>query len=861
MNMMNCIELIDRDDIEMHIPNDMVLETGFDKGVLIISHSLARTGAPLQLYEVTGVLVKLGYTPFVYAPFEGELLDDYSKMGIIVICGSAPAYDEEWMRKLTGIFDTVIVNKLALAQSVRILAPISKRLYWWIHESSYFFNSNNCSNIPSVPSLKIIASSNRTKQHIKRFFDMESTVINVCTRDMGTVESEQRDHTVFLWAGSIDFNKAPQLLLEAILKLKPEEMAISEFYIIGKKSEGSEYVELIENFTERFPNIHFMDAVSHDELMQIIDIVDVVVVTSIEETTSMIAVESLMKSRTLICSDGCGVADYMEEGIDGLIFSSGDGNSLAGKIRFVLSSRDRAVEIGRTGRRVYEQNYSYEIFEKSIEKLLNDTDIINSNMNQCCGCRACVLSCPVNAISMIQNDKGFLYPEVDTDKCIRCGKCRTICPVNAKEHPDLGGTEPDIYAFKLKDDIKRMQSQSGGAFTAFAEVILREGGIVYGVSLTEGFEAVYTEIDKPEDLHKLKGSKYVQADTLNIYERVKARLREGKKVLFAGTSCHVDGLISYLDSEDMTELYTCDLVCHGVPSPGLFRDHIDYQSARFGEIKDYDFRDKSFNGWHTHVETWKINEDETYVSADYTDLFYTNNALRECCYQCRYASFKKPSDITIGDFWGIESVKPEMDDNKGVSLIISRSEKGRWLLDSVMSAASIAKVSTEECLQPNLIAPTVRPKETDLFWEDYKSKPHKYLLQSYAGIRDNRRFNNEMSGYLDDDAGLSRAIGFIDKHQLIISGICGDIWNVRLFLRKTKDIIKNAPVIINVFDERREILNTEMLSVSEYKMKYNNGKVVVVDETHCEAYISELVNKGISPLDILPISFMLDEEV
>ena len=860
MKVIDCIELIDREDISIRIPDEYPIENEQDNGLLLLSHSLSRTGAPLQLYELTKVLLNLGYTPYIYSPFEGDLIEDYSEMGVITICGVGPVFDEKWLELLAGVFDTIFVNTLDLVQSIRILAPITKRLFWWIHENSYLFNANKCNSIPSVPSLRVLAASDKAKEHVKRFIGIESTVINVCTCDLGAVEPESKDKAVFLWAGSVDFNKAPQVFLEAILKLSPYERSLSEFYIFGKKNTGNEYVELIENFAIRFDNIHFMDAVTHEELMQVIDIVDAVVVSSIEETTSMIAVESLMKERVVICSDGCGVAGYLKDTVNGLIFPSGNSSALADKIRLVIEDRNMAYVIGKAGRTVYEQNYSYDIFEKNIEKLLHDTHIINENMNGCSGCGSCVLSCPVKAITMKSNEKGFLYPDIEKDKCVSCGKCRSVCPVNRLEIDKEDVDECEVYAFRINDRNKRMQSQSGGAFSAFAEQILKEDGIVYGVGLAESFDAVYIELDDLQDLYKIKGSKYIQANAGDVFSKVKCRLDEGRKVLFSGTSCYVDGLLRFLGNVNTENLYTCDLVCHGVPSPQLFRDYIDYQKRNRGMIRNYNFRNKSIRGWHSHLETWEC-DDKVSISSDYTDVFYTNNAHRECCYSCRYASLIKPADITIGDFWGIENVRPEMDDNLGVSLVITRNKKGRDLLDTVKDAAEVKGVEKEDCLQPNLVAPTARPGETDLFWEEYKYKPIRYILQSYSGNRDNRRFNNEMNSYLNDERRIAAASEYLDRNNINVTGICGDIWDIRLFMNKMKDDIKTDMVVVNVFGDTREWLNVSSVTVDEYKLKHNNGKIIIMDETHCESYITKLVNSGISPLNILPVSYILDEEV
>lgn len=863
MKIIEYIELIDRDDILIHVPNEVSYEEDCDRCILLISHELSRTGAPQQLIELAVSLLEQGYRPFVYSLSEGDLIEDFSNIDVITICEIKPSYNSKWMSDFISIFEVIFINTLLLADYVKLLAPVTKKLFWWIHESSFLFDLGNSTDIPDTPSLKIIAASTKTEQSIKRYLNRNSTVINVCTRDYRLQDSANRNSkTVFLWAGSIDYNKAPDLLLRAIAGLTQDELSEFEVLLYGQKRRKNEYTDLVEKFIDLFPNIHLMEPVSHDELMSVMKDVDAVVITSNEESTGLVAVEGLMMGKPVICSDGCGVADNLDNGVSGLVFRSGDQQDLTDKIRFSILHPQEINKIGSEGRSVYEKNYSYEIFNRRIISLLDETDIINNNMNACSGCGACALQCPTGAIHMVMSDKGFLYPEVITEKCVKCGQCRSICQVNSIIDINRIDQNMKSYAFRLSDEAKRMESQSGGAFSSFAEAILKSGGVVFGVELTKEYNAVYTEIDDFMDLNRLKGSKYVQADTGKIYEKVKNRLLEGKKVLFEGTSCHVDGLYKFLKDTDISNLYTCDLVCHGVPSIAVFKKYIDYQKARSGGIEEYNFRDKSIGGWHLHIETWKNERSEINVSTDYTDLFYSNTILRECCYSCRYASFNKPADITIGDFWGIENVLPEMDDNKGVSLVIIRTDKGNKLFQDVKELADVKEVSKESCIQPNLIAPTKRPLEVDKFWDEYNRRPYKYLLQSFTGRTYNRRFQSQIMNYLNNKDLLAKRMSeYLKKHNFNISGICGDDLIIENIINDTESIFGNKPSIINVFDDEKEIRIIQSVSVEEYKMHYHTGKVLVLDEAHFEAYLSELRKKGLEPADIIPISFILDEEV
>ena len=863
MRIIEYIETIDREDISIHIPNSNICEEECDRCILLISHELSRTGAPQQLYELAMVLIKQGYRPFVFSFSEGELIDDFLNINVITVCEANSTYNPEWMADFISIYDIIFVNTLLLADYVRLLAPVTPRLFWWIHESSFLFNQKNCSDIPDTPSLKIIAASAKTEQNIKRFLGRNSKVINVCVREYEsnrTKENEER--TVFLWAGSIDYNKAPDLLLRSIAELTQDELSRCDFFMYGLKRRENEYTNLIEQFAKMFPNIRLMRTVPHDELMSVIKTAKAVVVTSNEESTGLVAVEGLMMGKTVICSDGCGVADNLNNGISGLVFRAGDHNELGDFIRFVLSHPQEADKIGCEGRKVYEDNYSDKIYNERIESLLEETNIINGNMNLCSGCGACVLYCPVKAIEMKVSEKGFLYPNVSIDKCIKCGQCRKVCQVNDSCDDEKKGREVKTYAFKLMDEDKRIKSQSGGAFSAFAETFVGSGGIVYGVELTKDYRIIYTEISDLIDISRVKGSKYVQADTGIVFEKVKERLSEGKKVLFAGTSCHIDGLYKYLNKEDISNLYTCDLVCHGVPSIGIFEKYINYQKTRFGEIEEYDFRDKSVGGWHLHIETWKGKESELKVSTEYTDLFYSNLTLRECCYSCNYASFDKPADITIGDFWGIENILPDLDDNKGISLVIIRSCKGNELLQEAKSSADIIEVPKESCIQPNLLGPTKRPMESDRFWNDNKTRPYRFLLQSYTGREYNKLFQKQIISYLNNKKEVSSKIAaYLSDRHITVSGICGDDYALERYFKAINQLNCTEPIIINVFDDKTDLKFGKQVTVEEYRLNFHLGKVVVLDEMHFESYLSELKRKGIKPEDIIPISFILDEEV
>ncbi|MFR5684657.1 MAG: Coenzyme F420 hydrogenase/dehydrogenase, beta subunit C-terminal domain, partial [Clostridia bacterium] len=290
---------------------------------------------------------------------------------------------------------------------------------------------------------------------------------------------------------------------------------------------------------------------------------------------------------------------------------------------------------------------------------------------KCYGCGACSKICPKNAIIMKMDKKGFFYPEIEKEKCIQCGLCEKVCwnPESNNEY----FKEPLVYAVKSKDMQTRLQSSSGGVFTQFAKICLEENGVVYGACYAEDFEVKHIRIGNIEEIQKLRGSKYVQSNLKNVYSEVKKDLQNGKKVMFVGTPCQVYGLNQYLRGIDKLNLILVDLVCHGVTSPKIWKDYITFIERKYhGKLSKYTFRnkEKGWRGYHPLAKFDNGRKIESRCITSYTNLFSTDLALREGCYQCNFSSTHRKSDITIGDFWGLEKTIPEFIDDLGVSLVL-----------------------------------------------------------------------------------------------------------------------------------------------------------------------------------------------
>lgn len=294
--------------------------------------------------------------------------------------------------------------------------------------------------------------------------------------------------------------------------------------------------------------------------------------------------------------------------------------------------------------------------------------------------------------------------------------------------------EPKVYAVKHKCEEVRMDSRSGGIFTALSDEILQQKGVVYGCVLNDKFEAVHIRAENENIRDRMRGSKYIQSKLGDTYKNVKIDIENGRKVLFSGTSCQVAGLKRYLEN-DYKNLLCVDIVCHGVPSPKVWEKYMRWQEENnSAQIVAVDFRNKKEFGWREHVETLTMNDGNKINSKVFAKLFQGRNILRPSCYECPYKKVMHPGDITIADYWGIERAAFEFDDNKGVSLVLVNSERGDGAFSSVKDEVKWKSTKLEDSLQPSLIGPFAAPKERDKFWEDFYSLNFKVIAYKYGEL-------------------------------------------------------------------------------------------------------------------------------
>lgn len=292
---------------------------------------------------------------------------------------------------------------------------------------------------------------------------------------------------------------------------------------------------------------------------------------------------------------------------------------------------------------------------------------------------------------------------------------------------------PICYGVKHKSNEVIENSRSGGIFTALSDKILADDGVIYGCAFDENYQAIHMRATTKDDRNKFRGSKYIQSRIDGIFSLVKEDLINGKKVLFSGTSCQVAALKKYLRGINTDALLLVDIVCHGVPSPLVWSDYLNYMRKKYkGEITSVDFRNKKDFGWSEHVESIWINGKQ-HNSRIFTTLFYAHNILRPSCYACPYKNTIHPGDITIADFWGFQKSIPTFKDDKGVSLVLLNNQKGSDNFNMIREMVIAYNVEIENAMQPPLKKSFERPKNRDDFWKDYlEHYDLDYIIKKYC---------------------------------------------------------------------------------------------------------------------------------
>ena len=333
-----------------------------------------------------------------------------------------------------------------------------------------------------------------------------------------------------------------------------------------------------------------------------------------------------------------------------------------------------------------------------------------TDKKNCCGCSACVQRCPKQCIRLEEDTEGFLYPQVDEETCIKCGLCEKVCPI-LNQTDKLSVLE--VLAVKNPNDEERMNSSSGGVFLPLAREVINQGGVVFGAVYDEIWEVHHVYAEKIEDVYPMMGSKYLQSKIGNSFKDAERFLKQGREVLFVGSPCQIAGLRTYLRNKQYPNLLAVDFLCHGVPSPGVWRRYLaetygGYDAKEQSRLQatagknsvllsslnatspigDIKFRDKRESGWKkfrfvVRQKSASKADQNTVLSSDihydnpFMRGFLSDIYLRPSCYACKCKNGVNHSDLTIADFWGINLIAPEFDDDKGVGLVLLNTKKGK----------------------------------------------------------------------------------------------------------------------------------------------------------------------------------------
>ncbi|SEL72675.1 Coenzyme F420-reducing hydrogenase, beta subunit [Butyrivibrio sp. ob235] len=369
--------------------------------------------------------------------------------------------------------------------------------------------------------------------------------------------------------------------------------------------------------------------------------------------------------------------------------------------------------------------------------------VLFESKEKCCGCGACMNVCPKHAISMETDEYGFVYPNIDYSKCVGCGLCKKSC--GFQNLPQLYVPQK-VYAATSRDKTALKISASGGAFEAIARKVLSDGGCVYGSAMDKknrGMLIHHVEINNIDELYKLQGSKYVQSSIGNIYRTVKQKLTSGQKVLFSGTPCQIAGLKKYILNE-YDNLYTVEIICHGVPNNKLFNDFISYEEQKLGgDISEFYFRDKTKGQGYTTKTVYTKDEKKIIKTSvgelkAYIRLFSKGLTLRDSCYCCPFAQSHRCADITVGDYWGFHVEHPEvkgleMSNRLGVSCVLCNTERGKELISDCENMFYLVDSSYEKVARHNkqMNGPCIKSDMRRIVLNTYKEGGYQALEKLY----------------------------------------------------------------------------------------------------------------------------------
>ena len=345
----------------------------------------------------------------------------------------------------------------------------------------------------------------------------------------------------------------------------------------------------------------------------------------------------------------------------------------------------------------------------------------------CCGCMACSFACPRSAITMIADECDFLYPEINQELCVHCGLCTSVCPL--QENYTGCDAVPDIYALQNQHKKIVSKSSSGGMFSLLADWVLAQRGVIYGVAFDESFQVRHMRAVSAEDAATFRTSKYVQSDPTQIYHSICEDLKNGLTVLLTGTPCQIAGVTRFLEMKhaDTSRLYTCDNICHGVPSPGVWKDYLEILKNKYmdsdAQITSINMRSKRVS-WKKQVMDISVSKGTLLPVLEefsFNKIFLSLFPVRQSCFHCHFTSYKRPADFTLGDFWNVDSAGIKFDVTGGVNEVLVNTPKGRELFASIRENTLHQPVSKAAGWQPHLEYSTKAPGNQEMFWTEYNA--------------------------------------------------------------------------------------------------------------------------------------------
>lgn len=364
-----------------------------------------------------------------------------------------------------------------------------------------------------------------------------------------------------------------------------------------------------------------------------------------------------------------------------------------------------------------------------------------TDKRKCCGCTACQSICKKGAIEMLADEEGFLYPSVNMDKCTQCGLCERVCPIANRKDTKREKSYLDLFALRIRNHDILMKSSSGGAFSAIAEYVISQGGIVVGATYNAKMQVVHSFASNYDEYAKMRGSKYSQSNLIGVFKRCKEILcseqTKDKLLLFSGTPCQIHGLKRFL-IRDFKNLITVDIVCHSIPSPQVFSDYIKYVNNFFNDhLTNIQMRYKQKRGWsQKYSYRYVFESGKSYVDPEglfnWGIIYFSHVINRPSCEICPYTNLDRVGDFSIADFWDENKLRSDIYSKEGTSLFIINSQKGQDLFKHITANVKVWEISEQEAMQPCLMRPTPSYIERKYFWKCYKKHGLEHAVKLYC---------------------------------------------------------------------------------------------------------------------------------